>query len=77
MKFNLKNRPQMNADPTTNEQQTIEWFEGLEKELKEICTANAEWRDDWFKRNPRRLKRENPYLPVIHVIQQILGEAQP
>jgi hypothetical protein len=67
MKHNLKTFPDLVADPTTNEQQIIEWKEGFEKELTEML-SNAEFD------NPKSpiLKIQNKIR--IELLQEILGE---
>jgi len=64
LKFNLKNRPVL-ACPIEMEEELIEkldeWFEGFEKELRELYGkyGNQEW-----------LNRESAF----NVIKEILGE---
>lgn len=61
MKFNLKNKPKLTADPTTNEQKIVEWFEGFEKELRE-------------KLEYLKLKHWQETKYVVKLIEEILGE---
>jgi len=68
MKYNLKTFPKLVADPTTNEQQVIEWKEGFEKELREIRKMGAEGRHQRYKHPTKWITDQ--------VLDELLGDSE-
>lgn len=61
MKYNLKNRP---AFFNEGQKKLLDkWFEGFEKELREI-------QKNWHKTPSRWVSVDNPHIPI----KEILGE---
>ena len=66
MKFNLKNRPPKDAsywNSTADCDRVNEWFEGFEKELRELDV------DKWHRDHANL-----PNFPLSNFIREILGE---